>query len=121
MTVLVWIVGWLAFFEGILFLVRPDFLKPVLQFFRKGKRLYLVSLVRIILAVIFFLAAQQCRIPWVIILFGVIMLISGILGFVMKLETAKDMLSWWEEKSPTTIRIIGLIALAIGAIIIYSA
>lgn len=121
MPILVWIIGWLIAVEGIVFLVRPQVLKPILSFFRQGKRSYFLASARIVLAIVFLLAAQQCGKAWIIAILGVVLLISGIVGFAMKLETMKAMLAWWEEKPLIIIRLLSLIVLAFAALVVYAA
>lgn len=121
MPLWVTIIGWLIALEGVFFLVKPEALNSMIRFFIKGRRLYLLSVLRIILAVVFFIAARQCRQPAVIIVLGVILLAAGIGGFVMRLSTTKTMLKWWLEKPNMMIRLLGLISLAVGMMIVYSA
>jgi len=106
---------------GIVYLLRPDIMKWLMEFFKQGRRMYFAALIRLILAVVFLLAARECDITWVIVVFGILFLISGLLVFVIPLEKIKAYIGWWQKKSPLLLRLMALIALAIGAIIIYSA
>ncbi len=65
--IVVKIVGIVVVFIGIVYLLKPGVLKSFIGFFKKGKRIYFVALIRFVLAVIFLLAANQCKMPWVII------------------------------------------------------
>ncbi|MHC4122512.1 MAG: hypothetical protein ACYSSI_02985 [Planctomycetota bacterium] len=121
MSFVIWIIGWLITVEGILLLIKPQLIKPVISFFNKGKRTYLIGLIRTILAIIFFLAAQQCRIPLVITILGITLLVSGIICFVLKPDKLKSILSWWLERPPLIIRLMSIIVVAFGALIVFSA
>ena len=121
MDIVVKIVGIVVVFIGIVYLLKPGVLKSFIGFFKKGKRIYSVALIRFVLAVIFLLAANQCKIPWVIIVFGILFMISGLLIFILRAERLKSILDWWQRQSSLLLRFMGLIALAVGAAIIYSA
>ncbi len=117
----IWIIGGLIALEGILFIVKPALIRPLINFFNKRLRLYFLALLRIILAIIFFLGATQCQEPWMIISLGLLLLIGGIIVLVMKPETTRSMLSWWLEKPLILIRLLSIVTLLFGAAVIYAA
>jgi uncharacterized protein YjeT (DUF2065 family) len=121
MDIVIKIIGIIFVAVGIVYLLKPDVMKWLMGFFKKGKRIYLAGLIRFVLAVIFLLAANQCKIPWVIIAFGILFMLSGLLVFTLGSERIKSILDWWQKQSPLLLRVIALIALAVGAVIIYSA
>ena len=121
MDTVVKIVGIVFVFIGIVYLLKPGVLKSFVEFFKKGKRIYFVGLIRFVLAVIFLLAANQCKTSWVIIVFGILFMISGLLVFMLGAKRLKSILEWWQRQSSLLLRFMGLIALAVGAVIIYSA
>ena len=106
---------------GIVYLLRPDIMKWLMEFFKQGKRIYFAGLIRFALAVVFLVGARECKRFWVIFALGLLFIISGMLVFIIPLEKIKAYISWWQKKSPLILRIMALIALAVGAIIIYSA
>ncbi len=106
---------------GIVYLLRPDVMKWLMEFFKQGKRMYFAGLIRFALAIVFLVGARECKRFWVIFAFGILFIISGLLVFIIPLEKIKAYIGWWQKKSPLLLRLMALIALAIGAIIIYSA
>ncbi|MBA7700677.1 hypothetical protein ES703_109400 [subsurface metagenome] len=106
---------------GVVYLLRPDVMKWLMEFFKHGKRIYLAGLLRLALAVIFLLGARECDITWVIVVFGILFLIGGVLIFILGPEKIRRILDWYQKQSTLLLRVIAVIALAIGAIIIYSA
>jgi uncharacterized protein YjeT (DUF2065 family) len=106
---------------GLVFLVRPEILRAVMRFFSKGSRLYLAAIVRFSLAIIFIMGARHCGIKWVIVMFGLIFLLSGLLIFIMGLQKAKVILRWYLEQPEFISRIVAGIVLAVGLIIVYAA
>ncbi|MHC4260655.1 MAG: hypothetical protein ACYSTF_09650 [Planctomycetota bacterium] len=107
---------------GIVYLIRPDVIRWLLGFFKQGSRLYLVALVRFALAVVFLLGARECGSTWwVILIFGVLFLISGLLIVGLGLKRVKSILDWWEKQSSVLLRILALVSIAVGGVIVYSA
>ena len=121
MDIIVKIVGVVILIAAIVYLLKPDIAKRLLEFFKKGKRIYFLGLIRLVLAVVFLLGARECDITWVIAAFGILFLISGLSIFMLGLEKLKAILDWYQKKSALFLRLIALIALAIGGVIIYSA
>ena len=121
MDIVVKIVGIVFVFIGIVYLLKPGVLKSFMEFFKKGKRIYFVGLIRFVLAVIFLLAANQCERTWVIIVFGILFMISGLLVFTLGAKRLKSMLDWWQRQSFLLLRLMALITLAVGAAIVFSA
>ena len=106
---------------GIVYLLRPDVMKWLIEFLKQGKRIYLAGLIRLALAVTFLLGARECKHFWVIFAFGILFLIGGVLIFILGPEKIRRILDWYQKQSVLLLRVLAVIALAIGAIIIYSA
>lgn len=106
---------------GILYLLKPEILRQLMQFFKKGSLVYLSGLLRFALAVIFLLGARECHRLWVIFTFGIIFIISGLLVFLFGVKRIRTMIDWYQEQPNWIFRVIALIVLAAGAIIIFSA
>ena len=121
MNTVIKIIGIVIVFIAIMYLLKPDIMKRLIEFFKQGKRIYCAGLIRFVLAIVFLLAANQCKIPWVIIVFGILFIISGLLIFTLGPEKLKTILDWYQKQSSLLLQVIALIALAIGAVIIYSA
>jgi uncharacterized protein YjeT (DUF2065 family) len=113
--------GMLFALLGIAYLLRPDIIKKLMGFFKKGKRIYLAGLLRFALAIVFFVGARECRYFWVIFACGVIFLMGGLLIFSLGPEKIRRILNWYQEQSTLIFRVIALIILAFGIIIILSA
>jgi uncharacterized protein YjeT (DUF2065 family) len=121
MKIVIQIVGILIGAAGVVYLLKPDIMKWLMAFLKKGKRIYLAGLMRLALAVIFLLGARECDITWVIVVFGILFLTGGLLIFILGPEKIRRMFDWYEKQPVLLLRAMALIALAIGAIIIYSA
>jgi uncharacterized protein YjeT (DUF2065 family) len=113
--------GMLFTLMGIAYLLRPEIIKRLMGFFKKGKRIYFAGLVRFALAVVFFIAARECRYFWIIFASGIIFLMGGLLIFLLGPEKIGRMLDWYQDQPALIFRVIALIVLAFGVIIIFSA
>jgi len=114
------IIGLAVLLEGVLFLIKPGALKVILRFFAKGRNLYIAGAIRIVLGIVFLYYAQSCRISWLILVLGIVLCVSGLAFFGIKIEKLKAILNWWEQRSTITLRIIAIATVAIGAVLIYA-
>ena len=115
------IVGIIIVLIGILFLLKPDVMKKIMGFMKKGRRIYLAGLLRFALSVIFLLGASECNYKWIIAAFGIIFLLSGLLIVAIGPEKIRRMLDWYQDQPALIFRVIAGIVLACGAVIVYSA
>ncbi len=113
--------GMLITLMGIAYLLRPDLIKQLMNFFKKSRRIYLPGLLRLALAVVFFIGARECRYFPVIFGSGIIFLTGGLLIFALGPERIRRILDWYQEQPILIFRVIALIVLAFGVIIILSA
>jgi uncharacterized protein YjeT (DUF2065 family) len=121
MNIIIRIIGIVFVFITIVYFLKPDIMKRLMEFFKQGRRMYFAAMIRLVLAVVFLLAARQCSRFWVIFAFGVLFIISGLLIFILGLEKIKSYINWWQKQPLMLLRVMALTGLAIGAIIIYSA
>ena len=113
--------GILIALVGIAYLLRPEIIKHLMNFFKKGRRIYFSGLLRFALAVVFFLGARECTYFVVIFASGIIFLVGGLLIFALGPEKVRGILDFYRDQPTLIFRVIALIVLIFGAIIIYSA
>lgn len=121
MNIVIKIIGIVFVFITILYFLKPDIMKSLMEFFKQGRRIYFAALLRLVLAVVFLLAARQCSRFWVIFVLGVLFVISGLLIFILGPEKVKSYINWWQKQPLVFLRVMAVVGLAIGALIIYSA
>ena len=121
MALIVQIIGVVFMLIGILLLIKPKALNPLMQFIKKGKRIYLAALTRITLAVIFLLAAGDCHVKEVIAVFGILFLLSGLMILMLGPKMLSGIIELIQKRSPLFLRVLAAVVLAIGVIIAYSA
>jgi uncharacterized protein YjeT (DUF2065 family) len=120
MKITVWIIGALIVFEAVVLLIKPDLYRKVVKLLARGRLMYIPAALVIVFGVIFLVYARACNIPWLIIVFGLIMLAKGIWLFATKIDNVRATMQWLQERGDTTLRILGILALAIGAVILYA-
>lgn len=120
MVILVKLFGVIIVVAGVIFLINPKALKQYISFWKQQKRLQIGGVVAILFGIIFLIAASQCRVAWLITILGIWSIIKGVLLFAVSQKKLYAYLDWWTGKPNSVIRFIGVIALAIGALIIYS-
>lgn len=103
---------------GVAYLLRPGIIKHLMSFFKKGRRIYLPGILRLALAVVFFLGARECRYPWVIVASGIVFLAGGVLIFTLGAGRVRWLLDWYAEQPVLIFRVIAVVVLAFGAVII---
>ncbi len=106
---------------GIAYLLRPDVAKRLMGFFKKGNRMYFPGVVRLILAVVFFMGARECRSFWVIFTFGILFLLGGLLIFLLGPAKIRGILEWYQKQPVFVFRVIAVVVVAVGVIIVFSA
>jgi len=121
MDTVIKIVGIVIVVIAVVFLIKPGLLYAIMRFVKRGKRAYFMGLVRLALAIVFLLGARECDLTWLIALFGIIFLISGLLIFMLGAEKVGGIINWYQEQSTVLLRVLVLVMLGFGAIIIYAA
>ena len=106
---------------GIIFLMDPKAFKQYLSFWKQEKRLRIGGIVAILFGIIFLIAASRCRLAWLITILGIWAIIKGVLLLTLIPKKIYACIDWWIEKPISGMRFLGLIALAFGALIFYSA
>jgi len=122
MVMLVRFIGIVIVGMGVAFLLRPKLYKQYVAFWQLGKRLYLGAILALLIGIIFLLAvSSECRLVGVILALGILSLVKGAMLFTLGQEKIKTMLKWWQARSLLVLRLVALVAIAFGALLIYSA
>ena len=121
MILLVKLFGVIVVCMGIIFLINPAFLRQYISFWKQEKRLRIGGIVSLVFGIVFLIAASQCRLAWLIAVLGIWAIIKGVLLLTIGQEKIIAYIDWWLGRPVSTIRFLGLIALAFGALIFYSA
>lgn len=120
-VIIIKLLGVVFVLMGIAYLLKPDIMKGLMAFFKKGNRMYLPGLVRFVLAIIFFVGARECQYFWIIFAFGVLFLLSGLLIFLLGPAKIRGILDWYQKQPVFVFRVIAVIVMAVGVVIVFSA
>ena len=121
MELVIKIIGIVFVALAIVYILKPDVMNRLFEFFKKGNRLYVAVPIRLGLAVVFLMGARECKQFWVIFVLGIILLISGILVLVLGPKKLGPIIEWFQGQSEILQRVVALIVLAVGVVIIISA
>ncbi|MBW8015464.1 MAG: hypothetical protein FVQ82_04695 [Planctomycetes bacterium] len=121
MRVAVLVFGILIVLEGILFLVKPLLYSKVVAFFARGRLMYISALLKIAVGVFLFVAVMSCDRKLIIIILGLIASGTGVTMLGMHKVKLKRMYEWWSLRPKFIIRILAILAIAVGGLIIYAA
>ena len=121
MVILVKLLGIIIAVFGVIYLLKPNIMKPYVAFWKRGKRIHIGAVLSLLIGIILLLAASQCAVSWFVAAFGILGLIKGIVLFVLRQEKAISMINWWAERPIAFLRVHALFALVVGALLIYSA
>ena len=115
------LIGIIMLVVGAIYFVKPNLMKKLADFFVKDKWLYVGSIVSFVVGIIFLRAASQCAISWLVVLFGILALVKGLLVFILGQQKIKSMLDRLTKQPMKTLRIYALIEIVLGVVLIYSA
>lgn len=105
---------------GVLGFMAPGLLRKMIDWIKVGKKIYLAAVFRIIIGVLLLLAIPAVVMSWIPGLIGTLLIISGALIFVLGMQKAFAFLDKIYTMPDSKIRIIPVVAAAIGALLIYS-
>ena len=120
MQAIIWILGAVIILEGVVFLIQPGLLKKLVSLFARGRMIYIPATFRLILGPIFLIYAHNCNVPWIIITFGIMMLVGSAILFLVNIKKIKGILQWWTGRPGWAIRSVAVIALILGVIMVVS-
>ena len=121
MRVAVFVFGILMVLDGVLLLVKPQLYNKTAAFLAKGRLMYAAALFKLAVGVFLLVAATSCDRKLIMIILGLIAGGSGVTMLGMGKEKFKKMLEWWSLRPKIVIRIIAILAMAVGGLIMYAA
>ena len=121
MSKVITIIGVLIILESIAFLVKPNWYRKAAKVFMSEKIIYLAPVLKILFGGLFLVSALSCSIPWVIIVLGVLMLAGGITGLILPKAKIISFIEWWTRRTDLVMRMIAIVAIAIGGLVMWGA
>lgn len=114
-------IGILIVVIGVIFTARPSVVPAIIAWIKQGKRIYAAAVVRIVLGVLLVAACTAASVLWVPAVVGSLMILSGIVLFVMKVERAFALLDWFGTRSDTVRRLMTTVIALLGVAVILTA
>lgn len=121
MQALIALIGILIASLGLFFVVRPNMFRRTLNFFLKVNWLYAFGAMRVVFGIIFLIFANKCVHSWLIIFFGIMLIVTSIVIFSLDTNKLKKTLRWWLKQNKVVIRLPATMAFIIGLLIAYGA
>ncbi|MFB3819727.1 MAG: hypothetical protein ACE147_18885 [Candidatus Methylomirabilales bacterium] len=83
--------------------------------------LNLAMLLRLLIGVVMLAAAPGTRLPRFVLAAGIVTLLSGLLSPLLGHDRLVRMAAWWARRPDGLVRLWGLLAFALGLLIVYAA
>jgi hypothetical protein len=99
---------------GAVGVASPPRLLAIVQKFQSPAGLYVAMAIRLALGISLFLAAPASRAPDVLRVFGVVIMVAGLITPLFGLERFRRLLDWWAAHGSGFVRLWAAIALAFG-------
>ena len=93
-------------------MIHPGIIKRKV-FFEK-RWLWPISILRVALGIGFLFSAEKSSAPTLILTFGVVVIVAGIVAPIIGSERLKTFADWWMNQNEFFIRIFGFFALLLG-------
>lgn len=120
MALLVTLVGVLILGIGVLIAVAPARFFHWIASMETTIRFRAAILVRVVIGLLFLLAAPSCRQPAVVQVVGIIILLAAAGLLLLGRERLDSFLSWWMSRPLSLHRVWAVVAWGFGALLIYS-
>lgn len=117
---IVWLAGAVTAAIAAAVLLKPLWMRQMLSLIRKGKLAYPAAGFKSVIGIIFLIFATGCRIPWIIILLGILMTVGPILFCFLPFSKIQSYLTWWSVRPVWIYRLWAAAALVLGFLIIWA-
>ena len=121
MRMIVFVLGVLVAIDGVLMILRPDWLRRALGFWATGYMSIVGALLKLAAGVFMLLAATQCDHTWWIAAIGGLACLQAVAMLAMPQARRKALLLWLQTRSSLMHRIMGLVVIVFGVLIAWAA
>lgn len=118
MVILARLIGILIGVLGFSFLIKLDWMKQILAFWKEGNRVYWGGVIRLVIGIILLIASPGTREPITAGILGLLILVSGVVLLVTGAEEVKKMIGWFEAQSAVMLRLMALVVIIFSALIL---
>lgn len=121
MVLFVKVLGVAIIVYGCLIVLRPSILKKVIEYARKGNRIYWTCGIKIAVGVLLLIAASSCSISWLVLLFGALSILGPVVFLLLKKKAVTEYLDWIDSRPAKFVYGMGVFALAMGVLLVLAA
>lgn len=114
------VIGVLLIIQGLLGIVAPDAFVKVVRLFQSPPMLYVAAALRIAIGIVLICAVGGSRVPMFLSIFGVLVVIGGVLTPFVGVQFAHTILGLWSSQGPGLVRLFALVSLALGLLTSYA-
>ena len=118
--VLALVIGALLIIQGLIGIVAPDAFVEIVRLFQSPPMLYVAAALRIAIGIVLLCAARGSRLPMFLRVFGVLVVIGGVLTPFVGVQFAHTILSLWSSQGPGLVLLFALVSLALGFLTSYA-
>ena len=120
MSLLVALFGLLISILGVICIIDPERLVDLARSWQTQTGIYIIAAFRVVMGVLLVLVAPDSRAPQTLRVFGVIILISGLVTPFFGLARFHQIVEWWAVRSLALKRAWGILAFALGLLLMYA-
>lgn len=106
---------------GVIYVVRPQTIRGIIEFFKVGRRIYVGAGLRIAIGILLLLSIKSVALPWIPGVIGAMSVVSGGVVFFLGLAKGVELVEKVQSKPDATLRWLSVIPIAVGMLLIYSA
>ena len=117
--VLALVVGVLLVIQGLLGILAPDAFIGVVRLFQSPSMIYVAAVLRIAIGIVLLCAVTESRLPMFLRIFGVLVVIGGVLIPFIGVQFAHIILALW-SRGFALVRLFALVSLALGLLTLYA-
>lgn len=121
MLVLMKLITLVILVSGVIYLVKPAALYRYMTFWKQGSRVMWGMGLRCLMGLVLLAAAPQCRWPTMVVAVGILLLLSGVHGFLRGLDRMRSSVEWAEGWPPLGVRAWAVFQTALGVFLLSAA
>ena len=119
-SLLALVVGVLLIMQGLLGIFAPNVFVSVVRLFQSPPVIYFAAALRIAIGIVLLYAATGSRFPMFLRIFGVLVLIGGLLTPFVGVQCAQTILALWSSQGSGLVRLFAAVSLALGLMTSYA-
>ena len=120
LNVVVIIMGLAVAGLGLIGLVAPSLLLDFGRSLLTESGLYAIAAVRVVIGLLLVFAARNSRMPQTLRVIGSVIIIAGVLTPLFGVTRSAAMFNWLSLQGATFVRVIAVVAIAIGTFVVYA-